>query len=95
MNSRHSYPGEFPDEGWPIEHLSADQLEKGAKILEKIETSLKHKNSKDDLIDLSNEYYTVVPHKFSRGHPPPIINSMDLLSQEKHVLQDTLSQQQS
>lgn len=48
MNSRHSYPGkahsikynhlltylgEFPDEGWPIEHLSADQLEKGSNFL--------------------------------------------------------------
>ena len=60
----------------PLGKLSQKQIDKGYEILNKIKLALKQKPQtqaiKDEMSDLSSQYYTVVPYVCGRVAPPVI-----------------------
>jgi len=66
----------------PLGTLSHHQLVEGHKILKQIESQLKFRNP-HGLLELSNQYYTTIPHAFSHSRErPPLINNEELLQTE-------------
>lgn len=68
----------------PLGKLSQKQIEKGYDILNKIKLSLKKKQTlaiKDEIIDLSSGYYTIIPYVCGRGRAPPIIDSDQMVDE--------------
>ncbi|CAD6190135.1 unnamed protein product [Caenorhabditis auriculariae] len=57
--------------GKPIRTLSVKQINGGFRTLRKIETALKKKTS---VAELTNEYYSNIPHCFGMSVPPKIDN---------------------
>ena len=77
----------------PLGRISAKMIKDGYAILRKLESQLcSGKVSRNDLIDLSNKFYTLIPHNFgfSKG-VHYIIDSLSILK-EKIDLLETLSQ---
>jgi hypothetical protein len=66
--------------------LSAGQLSKGYATLRKIEVVLSTRYSKEDLIGLSNEFYTEIPHAFGRSKPP-VIDSLSKVEAKTRLLE--------
>ena len=55
----------------PLGKLSKKQLEKAYGILSQTQELLDSKNvSKTKFVDLSNQFYTLIPHDFGRKTPP-------------------------
>ncbi|CAG8520900.1 3017_t:CDS:1, partial [Cetraspora pellucida] len=61
----------------PLGKLSKNTITRGYEILKSIESVLT-KNDVGDLVELSNDFYTVIPHNFG-FNKPPIINSIAIL----------------
>lgn len=60
----------------PLGKLSKKQLEKAYGILSQAQEILNEKEqSKTKLVDLSNQFFTLIPHDFGRKTPPIIDNS--------------------
>jgi len=76
-------------ENTPLGTVSQHQLEKGRVILEKIAHQLRLRNP-HGIVDLTNEYYTIIPHSFGRGKPKPIDNE-ELLQLELKRIDSALS----
>lgn len=57
----------------PLGKISKKQIESAKKILEEINHSIQ--NKKDGLVELSSQYYTLIPCSFGRGQPPTIKTS--------------------
>jgi len=62
----------------PLGKLSKMQILKGFGVLDKIKILL-DKNSKAGLTELSNEFYTVIPHDFGRQRPTVIADQVDFI----------------
>jgi len=71
-------------EGAPLGKLSAAQIAKGQDVLTRIEAALDG-GTPMELMNLSSEYYTLIPHVFGMMVPPPI-NTNDLLEKEQELL---------
>jgi len=63
----------------PLGKLSKDHIKKGYDILKSIEAELDGKRR--NLTELSNEFYTLIPHDFGMRRPT-IINSKELLKEK-------------
>jgi poly [ADP-ribose] polymerase len=59
----------------PLGKISKAELQRGMEVLEKIEKVLKSGKT-TGLTELTNEFYTRIPHDFGRQRPP-VINGMD------------------
>lgn len=68
----------------PLGKLSKSQIVKGFEVLDKIQAAIE-KKSNSELIELSNQFYTVIPHDFGRQRPP-IINDLDHLRKKLDML---------
>lgn len=55
----------------PLGKLSKTQVSKGMKVLEDLEKAIDAKQTKK-YGDLTNQYYTLIPHNFGRKAPPAI-----------------------
>jgi predicted DNA-binding WGR domain protein len=73
----------------PLGKLSRKQLKKGYTILSDIEDEISGKNRKARLIDLSNQFYTHIPHSFGM-RVPPLITTSKMVSQKTEML-DSMS----
>lgn len=51
----------FDTEKYPLGKLSAEQINKGYRILTEIQNALANKSPMSKLINLSNEFYTNIP----------------------------------
>ncbi|XP_009478929.1 protein mono-ADP-ribosyltransferase PARP3 [Pelecanus crispus] len=70
----------------PLGKLSKQQIVRGFDALDKLEAALQEQPPQTDYLeDLSSHFYTIIPHNFGRGRPPPI-NSADLLRAKKDML---------
>lgn len=75
----------------PLGKLSKDTIKKALEVLKEIEDVLKNNpNDKHRLDDLSNRFYTTIPHNFGLNRPPSINNLVIL--EEKVDLLDALNQ---
>lgn len=60
----------------PLGKLSKKQLEQAYGILSKAQDLLNEKDTqKAKFVDISNQFYTLIPHDFGRKSPPVIDNS--------------------
>eukprot|EP00173_Palmaria_palmata_P004309 Plantae.Rhodophyta-Palmaria_palmata.ctg5596.p1 GENE.Plantae.Rhodophyta-Palmaria_palmata.ctg5596~~Plantae.Rhodophyta-Palmaria_palmata.ctg5596.p1 ORF type:complete len:353 (+),score=75.00 Plantae.Rhodophyta-Palmaria_palmata.ctg5596:3-1061(+) len=65
----------------PLGVPSKQQIEKGVQVLEKIQNKLSGaQNQGESFVELSNEFYTSIPHSFGRSRPPVINDSAALQS---------------
>lgn len=77
----------------PLGVLTLAQIDKGQEYLDQLTDLLaknKTKSVQDDMIQLSGEFYTVVPHKFGRSKEAAqeaVINSMEKLTARQDTLQ--------
>jgi poly [ADP-ribose] polymerase len=75
----------------PLGKLSQKQIDKGYAILTKLKTALKQSPMtqavKDDISDLSSEYYTVIPYVCGRT-APPVINTDDMIDKYTATLDE-------
>ncbi|CAG8457874.1 9812_t:CDS:1 [Paraglomus occultum] len=61
----------------PLGKLSKNTINQGYEILRKIEKVIDGE-VRGNLVELSNEFYTVIPHSFGMS-VPPVINSVEML----------------
>lgn len=75
----------------PLGVLTLGQIDKGQIILDNLAEALdKKKKSSNDLIELSGDFYTVIPHKFGRSKEAAnlaIIDSAFKLNEKQETLQ--------
>lgn len=77
----------------PLGVLTVGQIDKGQNYLDQLSVLLnknKTKSVENDIIDLTGEFYTVVPHKFGRSKEAAqeaIINSIEKLTAKQDTLQ--------
>ncbi|XP_055342247.1 protein mono-ADP-ribosyltransferase PARP3-like [Paramacrobiotus metropolitanus] len=64
----------------PLGAICANQIVRGREILDKVEEAL------DTLIDLSDQYYSLIPHAFNRSTTPPVINTIQSVRTERDML---------
>lgn len=76
----------------PLGKLSQSQIDKGYAILTKIQTVLATKktdqSTKDLLMDLSSEYYTIIPYVCGRGARPPVIDTDERVNKYTETLDE-------
>jgi poly [ADP-ribose] polymerase len=72
----------------PLGKLKKSTITKGMDVLKKIEKALQE-GKKHELVTLSSQFYTLIPHSFGMS-VPPIINTPQML-QEKLQMLETLS----
>ncbi len=66
----------------PLGKLSKAHVSKGYKVLKEISDLVDDKKSnRAALLDLSNQFYTLIPHNFGMK-VPPVIDNKDLLKQK-------------
>ena len=71
----------------PLGKLSKKTISDGFETLSQIEKVLKQKDpQKDDLLTLSNKFYTIIPHVFTEK-TIPIIDSEDVLKTKSEMLE--------
>lgn len=69
----------------PLGMLTKEQILTGYKALHKIEDCIKRESDKSELVEACSEFYTCIPHLFSRRERPTLICT-DLLVQQKMEL---------
>jgi len=74
----------------PLGKLSKAQIEKGDKVLDKLESAIGEGTTgpaaSAKLMAFSAEFYSLIPHNFGLGKPP-ILNTQDMVGREKALLQ--------
>ncbi|MEQ2256427.1 Poly [ADP-ribose] polymerase 2, partial [Ilyodon furcidens] len=74
----------------PLGKLTSEQIRAGYAALKRIESCLKKKESRRDLLEACNQFYTRIPHDFGLK-TPPLIQTEDELK-EKIALLEALSE---
>ncbi|MED6258162.1 Poly [ADP-ribose] polymerase 2, partial [Ataeniobius toweri] len=74
----------------PLGKLTSEQIRAGYAALKRIESCLKKKGSRRDLLEACNQFYTRIPHDFGLK-TPPLIQTEDELK-EKIALLEALSE---
>ncbi|RHZ86579.1 hypothetical protein Glove_48g40 [Diversispora epigaea] len=69
----------------PLGKLSKATITQGYQILKRIEAVITNVNS-GNLVDLSNEFYTVIPHSFGM-RAPPIISTIVMLKEKLDMVE--------
>ncbi|XP_012711257.2 poly [ADP-ribose] polymerase 2 [Fundulus heteroclitus] len=70
----------------PLGKLTTEQIRAGYAALKKIESCLKRKGSRQDLLEACNQFYTRIPHDFGLK-TPPMINTEEDLKKEIALLE--------
>jgi poly [ADP-ribose] polymerase len=72
----------------PLGQLKKVTLDKAASVLTKLEKVIKEGgNNRNKIVDLSNQFYTLVPHYFGYM-APPAISDINLLQKKYDMLED-------
>eukprot|EP00700_Malawimonas_jakobiformis_P001485 EC721570.1.p1 GENE.EC721570.1~~EC721570.1.p1 ORF type:complete len:164 (+),score=36.67 EC721570.1:64-492(+) len=76
---------ELDTDRMPLGKISKAQILKGYGILKEIEAALQS-SQKSKLLELSNRFYTAIPHKFGM-RVPPVINTQAMLQAKMDMLE--------
>lgn len=77
----------------PLGVLTINQIDKGQEYLDQLSVLLSGKNTKsvqDDIVEITGEFYTVIPHKLGRSKEAAqeaVINSVEKLTSKQDILQ--------
>lgn len=74
----------------PLGRLTANQIQRGYKILKQIQHVLSTSNRESQVLDLTNQFYTNIPQNFGMRRPPPINHIMKV--REKLALLSSLQE---
>ena len=69
----------------PLGKLSKSQIAKGFEVLDEMESTMKKKKT-TGLMELSSQFYTIIPHNFGRQRPP-VISTLETVRQKLDMLQ--------
>jgi len=75
----------------PLGKISQNQINRGYAILNQIILQLKNSGTGDVrmiLMDLSSQYYTLIPHAWGRGSSPPLIDTPERISKYIEILDE-------
>jgi len=83
---------EFDLKKSPLGKLSKKHIEEGYAVLNEIEAVLKEDGPKknNDLLRLSNQFYTLIPHDFG-VKKPTLIDNLDLLKQKMTLIESLIN----
>jgi len=73
----------------PLGALCRSQIDRGMSKLEAIKNEIEGKNRKNTLLDLTSEFYTVIPHAFGRQRGP-VLDTVSLV-EDKFEMLNTLA----
>ncbi len=80
---------------WSEEHLTKRQLRLGLQVLQELETLLEE--HQDDLesarlkiLDMTNKFYSLVPHKFQANKRPELLNDLEIVQAKIHKIEDLM-----
>jgi poly [ADP-ribose] polymerase len=79
----------FDADKMPLGKISKEQVKKGYSKLQEIAQAIKDKPN--SLMQLSSEFYTLIPHKTEGMRPPPVIRT-DIMVKEKIQLLESLDE---
>ncbi|KAK2189857.1 hypothetical protein NP493_95g03042 [Ridgeia piscesae] len=68
----------------PLGKLSKSQIAKGFEVLEEMEAAMKKKKT-SGLMELSSQFYTIIPHNFGRQRPP-VISTLETVRHKLDML---------
>lgn len=73
----------------PLGKLRRDTVMSGYATLKEIESLISEGNSasKIRLLELSNKFYTIIPHSFGVGVSPPLINTKEILLSKMSMME--------
>ncbi|KAG0197840.1 Poly [ADP-ribose] polymerase 2 [Mortierella sp. GBA30] len=88
MMNRQMKELDYDADKMPLGKLAKTTILHGYEVLKKISEVLDKNNPgrRDELIQLSSEFYTVIPHNFGR-HTPPIIQDAPMLKKKLEMLE--------
>lgn len=69
----------------PLGKISKDQCKKAMEVLTELANIVKLAGNRTKFISESNKFYTLIPHDFGERRPP-IINTIDLISTKREML---------
>lgn len=70
----------------PLGKISKNQIKEAQRALQQLSRRLHKKKSESELIEASNRFYTMIPHKFIRK-PPPIIKTTEMIASKMELLE--------
>ncbi|ELR17788.1 uncharacterized protein ACA1_066090 [Acanthamoeba castellanii str. Neff] len=75
----------------PLGIPSHHQYEQGLHVLRHLEKELLGRNDRNKVVELTNQYYTLIPHAFSGGRQrPPLLDSDEAVQAEIKSVEDHL-----
>lgn len=74
----------------PLGNLSQTTLRRGYQVLKDLATLIgaAGHDDNDQMMQLSNLYYTLIPHIFSRSTRPPVLNQPHMIKREVNLLEN-------
>ncbi|KAF6073567.1 poly(ADP-ribose) polymerase 1 [Phyllostomus discolor] len=73
----------------PLGKLSKRQIQAAYSILSEVQQALSQGNSDSQILDLSNRFYTLIPHDFGMKKPP-LLNNADSVQAKVEMLDNLL-----
>lgn len=71
----------------PLGKLSKDHIKKGYEVLQEIATAINAGKKGSSMLNLSNRFYTLIPHKTQGMRPPPVIDTVQLLKEKIQLVE--------
>lgn len=71
----------------PLGKLSKDHIKKGYEVLQEIANAINAGKKGSAMLNLSNRFYTLIPHKTQGMRPPPVIDSVQLLKEKIQLVE--------
>jgi len=69
--------------------LSRKQMQSAYSILTSAEKIINGKNPSKDILDFTNQFYTLIPHNFGFGSPP-LLDNHQIIRSKTEMLQDLM-----
>tara|TARA_B100000795_G_scaffold234063_1_gene193082 strand:- start:1532 stop:1780 length:249 start_codon:yes stop_codon:yes gene_type:complete len=69
---------------FPLGVLSTNQIERGQNVLDNIINVIDNKNNNDELLSLSNKFFTMIPHI---SKELKVINSRQIINEKNELLE--------
>ncbi|XP_038617296.1 poly [ADP-ribose] polymerase 1 [Tachyglossus aculeatus] len=73
----------------PLGKLSKRQIQNAYSILNEVQQAVSEGSSDSQILDLSNRFYTLIPHDFGMKKPP-LLNNMDCVQAKVEMLDNLL-----
>ncbi|PKU39561.1 poly [Limosa lapponica baueri] len=73
----------------PLGKLSKRQIQSAYSILNEVQQAVSDSGSESQILDLSNRFYTLIPHDFGMKKPP-LLNNLEYIQAKVQMLDNLL-----